>query len=630
MLVELWLWVSAFATAAGWILSAAGQLNRGGYVSLFVGTVFFLWLGRKFLGLAWPCPPINWQKILRRCRRPLPLAFAVLAGLILIGGVLYPPTNHTALSYRTPRVLHWLAAGRWHWIYTPNYRMNDRACGIEWLSAPLLLFTNSDRGLFLLNFFPFLLLPGLIFSVCSRLDVRGRVAWQWMWLLPTGYTFLLQAGSAGNDAFPAVYALAALDFGARAWASRRPRDLFLSLLAAALLTGAKASNLPLLLPWAVLIAGLLPQLQLRLVTSGGVFLVAALVSFLPSALLNIYYCGDWSGLKLEHAGMVMKNPVVGIWGNGLLLLLNNFVPPVFPMAGWWNQNALHVLPQTLLAPLVANFEEGFLYLGELPTEDWCGLGLGVSALAAISVIASLALRRRCPTCSSCVLQSPIPELIRRLTLVTPWLALLAYGAKTGMVTAARLISPYYPLLLPLLLIGAGQGKVVRSWWWRALVWASLATALVVLVFTPARPLWPAQTILSELLAAHPAQRMLVRAQKVYSVYAGRSDPLADVRELLPQDVGVVGFAGSSDDIDISLWRPFGARRVEHILLSDSAEQIRQRGLRYAVVSGLNLKENRLPLEMWLQQVRAELQATTNAMVKVTDGPQPWHVVRFKD
>ena len=30
-LVRLWIWVSAFASAAGWTLSAAGQLNRAGY-----------------------------------------------------------------------------------------------------------------------------------------------------------------------------------------------------------------------------------------------------------------------------------------------------------------------------------------------------------------------------------------------------------------------------------------------------------------------------------------------------------------------------------------------------------------------------------------------------------------------
>ncbi len=211
--VRLWIWISVFAGLAGWTLSALGQLNRGGYaVGLVLFALFILWQG-KSLGFASGQIKIN----LRRFHRPLPFCFAALATLIFLGGIIYPPSNYTVLTYHMPRVLHWLAAGRWHWIHTPDSRMNYAGCDFEWLFAPVLLFTRSDRALFLLNFLPFLLLPGLIFSVFTRLGVRPRVAWPWMWILPTGYTFMLQAGSAGNDAVSAVFALAAIDFGCRAW-----------------------------------------------------------------------------------------------------------------------------------------------------------------------------------------------------------------------------------------------------------------------------------------------------------------------------------------------------------------------------------------------------------------------------
>src|SRR5471032_2725062 len=234
--VRLWLWVSAFASAAGWTLSAIGQLNRTGYGIVFTAFVIFLFLGRKELGLVPGGKIFCWEKFLRRFRRLLPICFAALAVLIFLGGAIYPPSNYTGLNYREARVLQWLAHAHWLWIHTPNYRMNDRACGFEWLTAPLILFLKSDRALFLVNFIPFLLLPGLIYSVLTRLGVRARVAWHWMWLLPTGYDFLLQAGSIANDTFPAVYALAAVDFAARTWSSRRPADLWHSILAAALLT----------------------------------------------------------------------------------------------------------------------------------------------------------------------------------------------------------------------------------------------------------------------------------------------------------------------------------------------------------------------------------------------------------
>ena len=397
----------------------------------------------------------------------------MLTLLVFLGGALYPPSNHTGFTYRTPRVLHWLMEGHWHWIYTPDYRMNNRACGFEWLTAPLLLFTKSDRLLFLLNFVSFLLLPGLIFSVFTRLGVRTRVAWWWMWLLPTGYNFLLQAGSTANDTFPTVYALAAIDFALRAWESRRASDLWFSVLAAALLTGAKASNLTLLLPWAVVAWPLAGLLLRKPLATAGVVLVAAVVSFLPNAVLNVHYIGDWSGLKLEREGMNMKNPVVGVWGNGLLLL-KNFVPPFFPWAGKWNQSALSLMPQAVVRPMVANFENGFHTIGEMPVEDAAGLGFGVSVLAVVAVGAGLGRKPGDGKNGRHGRNGAVPNWVRRLALIAPWGSLLAYGMKSGIVDAARLISPYYALLLPSLLAGAGQGWVVRRRWWRVMVWGGPA------------------------------------------------------------------------------------------------------------------------------------------------------------
>jgi hypothetical protein len=595
----------------------------------------------------------------------------VLAFLVLLGGALYPPTNHTAMTYRTPRVLHWLAEGHWYWIHTPNYRMNNRCCGFEWLTAPLLLFTKSDRGLFLINFVSFLLLPGLTFSVLTRLGVRPRVAWPWMWVLPTGYNFLLQAGSIGNDTYPSVYALAAIDFGLRAWESRRISDLWLSILSAALLTGSKATNLPLLLPWGLVVSGLLPWLLGRAGFGGArtflsaaaskrrgardslpgsvkadpcgqecpraglrtyaatlmLVLLAAAASFLPTAALNIRYCGDWSGLSLEKTGMDMKSPIVGVWGNGLLLL-KNFVPPFFPAATWWNNSARSIVPHAITSRMDASFEEGYLGLGELPVEDTTGIGFGYSWLLLISVLAAWRIRSVPATAWSG--NRTIPNWLRWLLVVAPWGSLLAYGMKSGIVDAGRLISAYYPLLMPLLLVGAGQAVIVRRRWWRAAAWGVMLLALPVLVLTPGRPLWPAQTVLSKLLVWKPGNRLLTRALTVYSVYDVRSDPLANARALLPKDLAVVGFMGTADDIDISLWRPFGTRRVEHILLSDSLEQIRQRHVQYAAIGEVNLTQSQTSLAEWQAKTRAELVATTIGTMTVTQGPHAWYIVRFPD
>ena len=174
-LVQLWIWVSAFASVAGWTLSALGQLNRTGYGIAFAIFVIFLWLAGRSgwftARMAGHFPSaifhLRFHAVTRRFRRPLPLCFAALAILIFIGGALYPPSNYTGVTYRVPRVLQWLAHGQWCWVHTADYRMNDRACGIEWLTAPLILFLKSDHALFLVNFIPLLLLPG---SPYQRVD----------------------------------------------------------------------------------------------------------------------------------------------------------------------------------------------------------------------------------------------------------------------------------------------------------------------------------------------------------------------------------------------------------------------------------------------------------------------------
>jgi len=645
--VQFWIILSTLASVAGWTLSALGMLNRTGYAVFAAATIGLAFVFRKSaLFASFPSVQTG-RKFRRRARRFLPGAFVILCVLVFISGCLYAPTCHTGLSYRLPRALQWLQHGSWFWIHTPNYRMNNRACGIEWLSAPVLLFLKSDRALFLLNFIPFLLMPGLIFSMWTRLGVRPRVAWQWMWLVPTGYCFLTQAGGIANDAFPTIYALAMMDFALRARDKARGQlsasadfgpwtlDLGLSLLSAALLVGAKASNLPLGLPWVIVLVPLIPRLFSSPLSEGAIHktqtakrvfvffllaVVAILISFVPTALLNIHYLHDWSGLNIEHKGMDMKSPVAGILGNAVLLITNNFVPTFFPMAHWWNAHSLSLFPGALVRLMDANFESGYQMLGEMPTEDWAGIGFGVSLLVLISVIAGCFARRTAPR---------FKFRASHLVLVAPWISLLAYCMKSGMVTPARLIAPYYPLLFPLLLVGVGQSQIVRRCWWQVSAGVVFVLALAAVIVVPSRPLWPADTILAKAVEKHPNQAQLQRAQKVYQVYRQRSDPLAAIREHLPENLKVVGFMGTDDDLDISMWKPYGSRRVEPFLVEDSPEHIRQLGIEYAVVSGLELNTKHVTIDEWLKKNGAEIIFTTNATMTVQQGSEPWYLVRLQ-
>jgi hypothetical protein len=47
------------------------------------------------------------------------------------------------------------------------------------------------------------------------------------------------------------------------------------------------------------------------------------------------------------------------------------------------------------------------------------------------------------------------------------------------------------------------------------------------------------------------------------------------------------------------------------------------------VGGFNLEEHGATIDSWLQKSGAELVGTTNATLKISEGLQPWYVVRFK-
>jgi hypothetical protein len=617
-LVRIWIFLSVLASVAGWTLSAAGQLNPAGYAIAAAAGLALLFLWRRELERGGRI--FAWRRLRRRFARPLPLAFAGLAALALLGGVLYAPNNYDALTYRLPRVLHWLAQGRWHWIYTLNERMNDRSCGFEWLMAPVLLLAKSDRPLFLINLVPFLLLPGLVFSVLTRLGVRGRVAWHWMWLLPTGYNFLLQAGSVGNDSFAAVYALAAVDFARRAMVSRKVSDLWFSLLAAALMTGAKSGNLPLLLPWCVVFAPAALPLLARPWSSLAIMMAAGLVSFLPTALLNYHYCGDWSGLVLEVPELKAHSHCVAVAVNSAIFLLSNFAPTFFPWAGWWNQHALALLPNRVTGMMLANFQSNFYLLSELPGEEKSGLGFGLSCLLAGSALAAWLRPSSRP-----------PRHLgwrRWLVLAAPYGALFFFFANSGMMSLTRLVSPYYPLLLPALLAAPAAEVVVRQRWWRRATVLVLLLALAAVVLTPSRPLWPWQTILARANDAGTHSHFINRVKAVYSVYADRSDPLFRARAAMPEDCPVIGFAGGDNDTEISFWRPYSHRRVECILPGDSAMDVRVRHIEYAAVGEVYLSIYHLTLQEWLQKYHATLLATVTGTMTVSHGPHQWYVVRL--
>jgi len=614
----LWVWFCAYLNCAGWTLSALHELNAAGYAVALI--IFF---ATTFLLLK-TVPPRNFpanfhfKRISRRFCKSFPLAFLILAAMEILCGILYPPTNYDALAYRLPRILHWLADGQWHWIHTFFYRVNNRSCGIEWISAPVIALLKTDLPLFLINVISFLFLPGLVFSVFTRLGVRLRVAWHWMWIVPTGYCFLLQAASIGNDLFGATFVLAAVDFALRANNGER-KYFYVSILAAAMMTSAKISNLPLLLPWALAI---LPVWKMILRPAAiSVCAIAIFASALPTIYLNQKFSGDWSGAGLNQKTTVAHPIVLRSGAETVLLALENFVPPIFPQSQKWNTAANKNIPPQLeeeLSQLIESPGDRF-HLPQMQMEESAVLGFGVCALLLVSFFAAFFLRDQ---------KSARKLSWQTLIRWSPLVSLSAVLLESNLSAVARLFTPYYALVIPIVIAGNGHDLMVKKIWWRIAAFLVFVMVATLIVISPARPLFPAQTLLQKFSAGKSESKWFQRINEVYSVYENRNDAFAPARAALSPNVTTFG-AVLHDDPETSLWRPFGPRRVVHVCPGDTADYLKSRGVQFIFLPKETFTQwFNFPLDDWLKQMNAQIVQTIPLNLRASVGPTDWYLVRL--
>ena len=156
---------------------------------------------------------------------------------------------------------------------------------------------------------------------------------------------------------------------------------------------------------------------------------------------------------------------------------------------------------------------------------------------------------------------------------------------------------------------------------QAIALAAAVSALTIPLITPSRPLLPAGELASNIFGEGPLTQ---RIQSVYKVYSQRADNLASVRDALPEGAQRIGFLGSGDDIETSLWRPFsGPRSVAHL----SPDQKALPSVDAIVVSDYGKRR-------WPEQARQGLDAALSkhrkvgsvlVTSKVSEGPIEWTV-----
>jgi hypothetical protein len=259
-------------------------------------------------------------------------------------------------------------------------------------------------------------------------------------------------------------------------------------------------------------------------------------------------------------------------------------------------------------------------------EEFAGLGFGVTLLV-LGALGARVFRRAGPAAQ---VRWTGGRAFRVALTVSPYVALAAFAAKGGWPSPVRYFAPYYPLLLPLLLAGREQVELVRKSWWK--IGAALVFTLAALpvIASPARPLWPAEWLLAKAGAKSSSNRLLVRAARVYSIYGRRGDALAPVRSLIPAEAKVLGMI-TWDDPEASLWLPWGTRRIEHVCRSDTAEDLRRKGIRYVLVkSSCFTWPLKMSFDEWLAQHDGEIVQTIPLDLRASGrGAVIWFLVRLR-
>jgi hypothetical protein len=619
LLIRLWLIVQTVLVAGAWIFTPFKLLDSRGYTLIFaVAAIWSVFEIRR--------SDVNSQQVgrdvrktLRRLKRPLPATVGAIWVISLIGGLAWLSVYADTLSYRLPRMLHWLAAKQWHWIPSDDSRINAVGLNMELVWMPFYKMLRGDRLLFLLNLSAYTLLPGLFFSFLRGMKVTGRTAWNWMWILPGGYVFALQAASLGNDSYAAVVALGAMAFAFRARKTANVPEAWLSILAAGFLTGIKQVAVPFGLVWLPAIIPAIGLLRRRVGASVFVIAIATLVSFLPLTIANVKNAGTWQGFtKAELRRFEQNTPVWGIIGGSFSVIVHNLTPPVFPLAQRWNALMGQFTSGTQLGSHF-RYDYGIAMLQALVAEHSASMGLGVVAL-----LIATRLAKRSPA------RSPAVDWTIRAIRIAPFFAALIFLARSSVSFEPRLVTPYYPFFIPIFLAPVGISHVVRRRWWQRLAIAANLVTLAVLVTSRQRPMLPMLAITERLSAHNPQSAVAAKLKSAFvTPHLARNEIFPKIHASIPESEKIVGYAvGHQPFLEIALWYPMGSRRVVRINASDTAEDIRAKGIRYVLVDPSAIEGH--PIDEWLSRYRGKVVAQFEATL--VHQYQGWiaYVVRLDD
>jgi hypothetical protein len=223
-----------------------------------------------------------------------------------------------------------------------------------------------------------------------------------------------------------------------------------------------------------------------------------------------------------------------------------------------------------------------------------------------------------------------PDRIQTLVVILSAVGFCVYCAKSGFSGVGRYFGFYFLYIVPAVLWLPGFRALVLRRLWKALCCLVFVMAAMLLVISPARPLWPVGAILkaSQGGAIPLPKGFLQRIEAVYSTYAERNRAFAPLLARFPAEEKVLGTV-TCDDPETSLWKPFGKRVIKHITPDDTAETLRSRGVRIAAFDPTTFR-NRMGMtyQSWLSGVGGRECGRVTLRLRAGTGPIDWIIVQF--
>ncbi|HEY4415090.1 MAG TPA: glycosyltransferase family 39 protein [Verrucomicrobiae bacterium] len=544
-LFRAYLFLFSFLIVTSWILSCFHALNWS-FIFAIVGVIATIFLLKNWGG--------SFGGIARGVAEPAAFwPFLLLATLLFITALTYPPTMLDSLTYRLPRMWLWEQSGYVNYIHCADARLDYMPQGWELATLPLIQLTG-DKFVWLWSFVSWVMLYLVAYEWAFKLSGDQKKA-RYMAFIAVASSFaVLQARSSATDLVGTTMVALALHFILRFEKTRQWKEINWAILSFCLATNIKphfAVMGVVLIIW-FFASPSKPWRAFHWLWSPALLALWLACSAVPGFALNQKHFGTWAGPGQDYS-MKGDNSFLNVASGSVMIFWQSVQPPINPLAPFINPPLLHATETWNIKKYVPRF---VLKIPTVQMVDNASFGLVTVALLIAGLV--LAFKGR-------------PQK-------TSWPVVVATGALFATVltlthfvsgAAGRAYYGFVFLAIPLAMTGWNlfSPRALRYG-----LYFSLASSVLALIFDPSKPLWPVTTA-ERVIAKWPALAPVDRGLKSYLLVPERAHSGEDLLNAIPPNSQAIAALIGEDKPLLPLFRPYNLnRRIElpppHITLQD--------------------------------------------------------------